>query len=74
MEARVARLNTKVSAGSLLKLVVPLLRCEMTDMCDTVVVGLGAINPASFEYVLCCEVMGWMCVQGTHGRVDRIHA
>jgi len=44
--------HCQASASTLLKLLVPLLRCEMTDMKDTIVVGLGAINPASLACLL----------------------
>ncbi len=30
----------------------PLLRCEMTDMRDIVVLGLGSVGAYSFEYIL----------------------
>lgn len=45
---RVNRIR-KACVTDVLKLIVPLLRCDMTDMRDTVVLGLGSINPASFE-------------------------
>lgn len=45
------RTANNVTASSLFKLVVPVLRCDLTDMRDILVLGLGSLNPASFESV-----------------------
>lgn len=50
-ELRIPRV-ANVSASNLFKLVVPLLRCEMTDMRDSVVLGLGSVNPSSLECLM----------------------
>ena len=36
----------------LCKILVPLLKCEMTDMRESIVVGLSHISPAGFRLVL----------------------
>lgn len=51
-ELRIPRV-ANVSATNLFRQVLPLLRCEMADMRDLVVLGLGSINPASFELDTC---------------------
>uniref|UniRef100_A0A5S6QGF4 Protein furry-like protein-like n=1 Tax=Trichuris muris TaxID=70415 RepID=A0A5S6QGF4_TRIMR len=50
-ELKVPRISN-VSATHLFRLVLPLLRCEMTDMRDSVVLGLGSINPLAFDCLL----------------------
>ena len=39
------------TALGLFHLIVPLLKCEISDMRDTIVNGLGYTNPAVFKYV-----------------------
>ena len=51
LELRIPRV-ANVSASNLFKLVVPLLRCEMTDMRDIVVLGLGSVNHSSLECLI----------------------
>ncbi|KHJ49277.1 hypothetical protein D918_00402 [Trichuris suis] len=50
-ELKVPRISN-VCANHLFRLVLPLLRCEMTDMRDSVVLGLGSINPLTFDSLL----------------------
>lgn len=47
-DLRIPRL-ANVTANTLFKLAVPLVRSEMTDMRDSVVLGLGSVNPSSLE-------------------------
>nr|CAH8871380.1 unnamed protein product [Trichobilharzia regenti] len=42
----------KVNARDLVKLLVPLLRCEQSEIRDSAIGGLGRINPAAFRDVL----------------------
>ncbi|KAH8864111.1 Protein furry like [Schistosoma japonicum] len=42
----------KVNARDLIKLLVPLLKCEQPEIRDSAIGGLGRINPASFRDVL----------------------
>ncbi|XP_018654082.1 putative heat containing protein [Schistosoma mansoni] len=42
----------KVNARDLIKLLVPLLRCEQPEIRDSAIGGLGRINPAAFRDVL----------------------
>ncbi|CAH8566279.1 unnamed protein product [Schistosoma turkestanicum] len=42
----------KVNARDLVKLLVPLLRCEQPEIRDSAIAGLGRINPAAFRDVL----------------------
>ncbi|KRZ85737.1 Protein furry -like protein-like [Trichinella sp. T8] len=45
-----------VSATNLFRMVLPLLRCDMTDIRDSVVLGLGSVNPHAFDRCLLDEM------------------
>ena len=43
--------TSNVTAKDLFKILVPLIKCEPTDMRESIVTGLGHINPEIFRYV-----------------------
>lgn len=60
------------SPGSLYKLVVPLLRCEVVDVRDSAVNALGMINHDAFKWVLfiCYLLFAFVCVIFAFHKVD----
>ena len=43
--------SAHMTAKDLFKTLVPLIRCDVSDMRETVVIGLGRINPEAFRSV-----------------------
>ena len=41
--------SAHMTAKDLFKTLVPLIRCDVSDMRETVVIGLGRINPEAFR-------------------------
>ena len=61
--------RSSITASNLFRLLVPQMKCENSDMRDTVVNGMGCCNPAVFKSVrvlpLAC-VISLMCVFMSH--------